>query len=111
MFHHPAWAEVATVAAHQPGELPKSKSTQPRSTRTWDALYVQMQSWTVPPGYVITDQPLRQMKINHVIEKTYIRSAQLRLPIHLQGGIFCNELHPLSFALTVCYAAILFQLY
>ena len=57
--------------------------------------------------YVITDQPLRQMKINHVIEKTYIRSAQLRLPIHLQGGIFCNELHPLSFALTVCYALML----
>ena len=31
---------VATVAAHQPGELPKSRSTQPGSTRTWDALYV-----------------------------------------------------------------------
>ena len=32
--------QIATVAAHQPGELPKSKSTQPRSARTWDALYI-----------------------------------------------------------------------
>ena len=35
---------VATVAAHQPGELPKSKSTQDRSTRTWDALYTLLAS-------------------------------------------------------------------
>ena len=30
---------VATVAAHQPGELPKSKSTQPSFARRWAILY------------------------------------------------------------------------
>ena len=38
----PTWlgSKVAAVADHQPGELPKSKSIQPRSTRTRDTLYV-----------------------------------------------------------------------
>ena len=41
MFHHPAWA-VGSYSSGPPagaGELPKSKSTQPSSSRTWDALY------------------------------------------------------------------------
>ena len=29
MFHHPAWAVGSYSSGHQPGELPKSKSTQP----------------------------------------------------------------------------------
>ena len=31
MFHHPAWAEGSYSSGHQPGELTKSKSTQPGS--------------------------------------------------------------------------------
>ena len=29
MFHHPAWAVGSYSSGHQPGELPKTKSTQP----------------------------------------------------------------------------------
>ena len=39
MFHHPAWAVGSYSSGHQPGELPKSKSTQPRFATRWATLY------------------------------------------------------------------------
>ena len=40
MFHHPAWAVGSYISGHQPGELPKSKSTQPRFATRWVTLYL-----------------------------------------------------------------------
>ena len=39
MFHHPAWAVGSYSSGHQPGELTKSKSTQPRSETYCVTLY------------------------------------------------------------------------
>ena len=39
MFHQPAWAVDSYSSGHQPGELPKSKSTQPRVAWRWAILY------------------------------------------------------------------------
>ena len=43
MFHHPAWAVGSYRSGPLAGELPKSKSTRPRSTRTWDARAMDME--------------------------------------------------------------------
>ena len=40
MFHHPAWAVGSYRSDHQPGELPKSESTQPRFATRYDALHI-----------------------------------------------------------------------
>ena len=42
MFHPPVRQQVAAVTAHQPGELPKSESTQPRCTTTMVTLYLSL---------------------------------------------------------------------
>ena len=42
MFHHPAWAVGSYSSGHQPGELPKSKSTQPRFATRWVTLYLKL---------------------------------------------------------------------
>ena len=39
MFRHPAWAVGSYSSGHQPGELPKSKSNQPRFATRWVTLY------------------------------------------------------------------------
>ena len=39
LFHHPAWAVGSYSSGHQPGVLPKSKSTQSRFARRWATLY------------------------------------------------------------------------
>ena len=39
MFHQPAWAVSSYSSGHQPGELPKSKSTQPRFASRRNSLY------------------------------------------------------------------------
>ena len=38
MFHRPAWAVGSYSSGHQLGELPKSKSTQPRFATRWVTL-------------------------------------------------------------------------
>ena len=38
-FHHPAWAIGSYSSGHQPGELPKSKSAQPRFATRCVTLY------------------------------------------------------------------------
>ena len=48
MFHHPAWAVGSYSSGHQPGELPKSKSTQPRFATRWVTLY-NLLDHPVPP--------------------------------------------------------------
>ena len=45
MFHHPAWAVGSYSKGHQPGQLPKSKSTQPRFARRWATLYLLIQGY------------------------------------------------------------------
>ena len=39
MFHHPAWAVGSYSSGHQPGELPKSQSTQLKFAKGWATLY------------------------------------------------------------------------
>ena len=40
MFHQPAWAVGSYRSGHQPEELPKYRSTQPRFARRWSTLQV-----------------------------------------------------------------------
>ena len=52
MFHHPAWAVGSYSSGHQPGELPKSKSTQPRFATRCITLPVQG-NYTYRVGLVV----------------------------------------------------------
>ena len=47
MFHPPVGQQIATVTAHQVGELPKSESTQPSCVTTMVTLYISLNMYII----------------------------------------------------------------
>ena len=76
LFHQPTWAVVSYSSGHQPEELPKSMSTQPRFARRWDTLYDRA---IVPIRHTIGSARLKPIPHNFMV-------VSLSMPLVNTGG-------------------------